>query len=142
MASLGEPLVLQSVVLANIEVNEDRVLLDDGRQQRGTVGTAGRDVVAARDSAAADQASDRSTDAGEGQLELGRFYLCLGDLDGGLGITDQILAIVEDFLGKDALLDQRTAPIDILGGILDPRPGLLELSLSGRERALEWPRID
>ena len=34
-AALGQPLVLDVVVLADVEVDVDRVLADDGRQQRG-----------------------------------------------------------------------------------------------------------
>ena len=58
-AALGQALVLDVVVLADVEVDVDRVLADDGGQQ-GRVGRAARaHPVARRHQRAADAAGDR-----------------------------------------------------------------------------------
>src|SRR4029079_14935693 len=80
-ARLRQALVLQRIVLADVEVDIDRVLHDDGGEDgRAGVRPAAADEVARRDEGAADAAGDRRGDAAEAQFQLRRLDARLADL--------------------------------------------------------------
>ena len=135
--------VFQRVVLADIEVDVDRVLRDDGRQDRiaGVVAAPAHEV-AAGDERAADAAGDRRRDAAEAELELGRLDPRLRYLNRGLRLAHDVLAVVEDLLGDVVALQERAPALDVEVRVADRDLGLVELGARLLDRALEGARVD
>ena len=138
-----EPLVLQRVVLAHVEVDVDRILRDDGGEKgvAGVVAAAAHEV-AARDQRAADAPRDRRGDAAEAQLQLRRLDARLRNLHGGCRLAHQVLAVIEGLLRDGVALEQRSAALDVEARVADADAGLVELGFGLVECALEGTRVD
>ena len=142
-ACLRHALILEGVVLADVEVDVDRVLHDDGGEdRRSSVRSAAADEIAGRHQRAAHAARDRRRDAAEAELELGGLHTCLGNLHQGLRVAHEVLAIVECLLARCSRVAAAGARVNVELRVADADLRLIELRLGLIERALERARID
>ena len=138
-----EPLILQRVVLAHVEVDVDRVLRDNGGEKGvARVVAAAAHEVAARHQRAADATRDRRGDAAEAQLQLRRLDAGLRNLHGSRRLAHQVLAVIEGLPRDGLALEQRSAALDVEARVADADAGLVELGFGLIECALERTRVD